>query len=66
MSAVLSAAAAFGVGMDVVRLALLESVLLYMYLLLFMVSIVSSLPLLLKTAGAATSHVGTAVINCSL
>ena len=42
MSAVLSAAAAFGVGLDVVRLALLASVLLYMSLLPFMVSMVSN------------------------
>ena len=41
MSAVLSAAAAFGVGLDVVRLALLASVLLYMSLLPFMVPMIT-------------------------
>ena len=67
MSVVLSTTTVFGVGLDVDRLTLLASVLQYMSLLPFMVvSMVSSIPLLLKTAGVVTSHVGTTVINCNL
>ena len=62
----LSVAAALGVELDVVRLTLLASVLLYMSLLPFMVFTASFLPLLLKTVGIVISRVGTVVINCNL